>query len=458
MKKLARTLTLILALIMVMTMLSACTQQTNPTGEPDDTNEEVVLNFWTHYTDDIEFTKKKLEDFNSEYAGRIRVELKHITDDYNNVLLLALKNGDGPDIFADGIALMQLVEQNYVAPIDDLISPEMAARVEDKVAIGDNYLDGKRYSMPFRGNNFRLAWNKELFEAAGLDPEAPPTNYEEIISYAKTITEYGKTQESQKYGFMLPTGESWIWWIYGTQMANINGQSKYDFATGEFKWEAYKPVMELYLQLQNDGSLFPGGNTMQNDPARAQFSAGNVGMIIAASWDVGVFNDQFPATMDWGVAQLPSYDGELHGYPQLDASSYLFVNNASKNKEAAITFNEYLLSDDTLVEYYEGGYGVPVYDGISEKVKNMPERPGFAGFADISSDRAYPYEAPVQIEGAGYGEVMTDVMNGAITLDEAINDLNKRYNEAVKKGVDSGEFELDDYIVPDFTTLNPFGN
>lgn len=467
MKKTARFLAVGLTLAMSASMFAACggAQSSSTGAAPSGStsaaveSEPVTIEFWTHYVDDYAFTEQKVADFNEEYAGQIQVELKKVSDDYNNVLLLALKNGTGPDIYADGIDLKSLVDMNYAAPLDDLMSDEMLARVQDKKGVGNNWLDGHWYSLPFRGYNFRLAWNKDLFEAAGLDPESPPKTYDELLEAARVITEYGKTQSPQKYGFMLPTGEDWIWWIYGQQMARVNGDSYYDYNTGKFTWEALKPVMELYLQLQEDGSLFPGGTTMQNDPARAQFSAGNVGMIIAASWDIGVFNDQFPAQCEWDVTTLPNVDGELHGYSQLDCGSYLLINGASNEAEqkAAMTFYEYLLSEDTLVEYYEGGYGIPVYDGIEEKVENMPDRPGFAGFADISLDRVYPYEAPVQVEGDGYGKVMNNVLTGAVDLDTAIADLNERYNAAIEKGVAEGEFNLEDYMVENYSTLNPSG-
>lgn len=469
MKKTLRLLALVLALTLIVGLLAGCssTEPTTPKSDPqanapadaEPTQEQVNITFWTHYTDDIEFTKRKVEDFNNAYAGQIQVELKHISDDFNNILLLALKNGEGPDIYADGIPLDQLIEQGYIAPLNDLMSDEMLARVADKRQIGSNWADGNWYSLPFRGYNFRLAWNKDLFKAAGLDPESPPTSYEELIEYARVITEYGKTESPQKYGFMLPTGEDWIWWIYGNQMAFVNGDSFYDYNTGSYTWDAYDKVMDLYLTMQEDGSLFPGGTTMQNDPARAQFSAGNVGMILAASWDIGVFNDQFPAQCEWGVAPLPTYDGEFHGYSQLDAGSYLRINGTSDeaHQKAAMIFYEYLLSEETLIEYYEGGYGIPVYDGIADKVANMPDRAGFAGFADVSVDRIYPYEAPAQVEGDGYGIVMNNILLGAVDAQTAFADLNARYNAAVQQGVDDGDFDLEDYMVENFSPVTPTG-
>ena len=472
MKRKYRILALMMALVILVATFAGCNGSNNPpsstgsTGSEgkDDGNdstpsgEEKVVVFWTHYSDDIAFTQKKVADYNELMAGQVKVELKHISDDYNNVLLMALKNDDGPDLYANGVDLAQLAQQNYMAPLDDLMSDEMAARVADFRQNAINWYDGSWYSLPFRGYNFRLAWNKDMFEAAGLDPDSPPTTYEELIEYAQILTEYGSAQSPQQYGFMLPTGEDWIWWIYGMQMARVNGDSYYDYTTGEFTWEAFKPVMEMYLTLKENNSLFPGGTTMENDPARAQFSAGNVGMIIAASWDIGVFNDQFPAEIEWDVAELPNIDGERHGYPQLDAGSYLHINAGSSVKQEAMDFYEYLLSEEVLIEYYEEGYGIPVYDGIAQKASKTPDRSGFAGFADVSNDRMYAYEPPVQVEGQGYGSVMNDVMNGAVDIDTAIADLNARYNAAIEAGVANGDFAIEDYIIPGYSTLNPLGN
>lgn len=89
---------------------------------------------------------------------------------------------------------------------------------------------------------------------------------------------------------------------------------------------------------------------------------------------------------------------------------------------------EYFLSEPVLVEYYENGYGIPVYPGIAEKASKVPDRPGFAGFATVENDRVYPYEPPVVLEGQSRGAVLNDVMNGKISIDN----LNKRYNEYIE--------------------------
>ena len=46
---------------------------------------------------------------------------------------------------------------------------------------------------------------------------------------------------------------------------------------------------------------------IDNDPARARFAEGNIGMKISVSWDSGVFKEQFVPEFDWSVAPIPTY-------------------------------------------------------------------------------------------------------------------------------------------------------
>ena len=52
-------------------------------------------------------------------------------------------------------------------------------------------VEGKQYAMPFNVSTPMLYYNKDVFEAAGLDPETPPTTYDEVLEDAKKIVESG---------------------------------------------------------------------------------------------------------------------------------------------------------------------------------------------------------------------------------------------------------------------------
>ena len=51
--------------------------------------------------------------------------------------------------------------------------------------------------------------------------------------------------------------------------------------------------------------MFPGYESMNGDTARAQFSAGNIGMIGVMSSDVTTFKNQFPCDFEWTMIPYP---------------------------------------------------------------------------------------------------------------------------------------------------------
>ena len=55
------------------------------------------------------------------------------------------------------------------------------------------------YGVPLYADVSALFWNKDLFEAAGLDPEVPPTNLTELHDMAAAITALG----DGNYGYYL---------------------------------------------------------------------------------------------------------------------------------------------------------------------------------------------------------------------------------------------------------------
>ena len=48
---------------------------------------------------------------------------------------------------------------------------------------------GKTYGVPTNNETMALIWNAALFKAAGLDPEAPPATWDDLVVYSKQIKE-----------------------------------------------------------------------------------------------------------------------------------------------------------------------------------------------------------------------------------------------------------------------------
>jgi sn-glycerol 3-phosphate transport system substrate-binding protein len=86
--------------------------------------------------------------------------------------------------------IFTLVEEDVVVPITDVATTD-----EDQVWLDGFYpgfmkdatLDGKIYGVPFQRSTPVLYFNKDAFKEAGLDPNTPPTTWDEMIEMGKKL-------------------------------------------------------------------------------------------------------------------------------------------------------------------------------------------------------------------------------------------------------------------------------
>ncbi len=77
--------------------------------------------------------------------------------------------------------------------------------------------DGKHvWAMPYQALSKAMLYRRDVFNAAGLDPEKPPRNWEELIEYARQI----RASEPGHFGLMFATGPNVSYHIYTFMIAN----------------------------------------------------------------------------------------------------------------------------------------------------------------------------------------------------------------------------------------------
>ena len=131
---------------------------------------------------------------------------------FQDTLLTQLGGGNGPDVFNLTVDdFYNLESQGLLADLTDVIErPPSDFIAADRYA----FVDGKRYGVIHSVQNYALFINKELFDAAGLEP---PTTYEEFRAAATRLT------TGDTFGFALRhsmSDEAGWWydlsnWVYG---------------------------------------------------------------------------------------------------------------------------------------------------------------------------------------------------------------------------------------------------
>ncbi len=360
----------------------------------------IRLSLWTHHRHMEKLTRALLDEFNRTVGRRkgIQVTQRVLGDDASRIFQSAQERGEGPDLYSAGFAT------GYADPfavgaqtwLDDL--PGFAAWKSQWPSWywieGVTTYRGHVFAIPAQVINSRLIYNRDLFRAAGLDPDKPPRSYAEVIAMARRISQAGR---GRFYGFAYCGAESWPLEWMPSQWAEANGEPAYwDWQKGRWAMQGYRRVFQLLLDLKKEGALFPGAPILTNEALRAAFAEGRIGMFMGEVWDVGVLNDQFPAKCDWAVAPIPTYDGGYHGKARAMIISGLWtINGRSRYKleawEVVKWFDQYQIR----ARLYEQGKCIDPDPIVAERyVKSQPKVRGFAAFAstlDHDYVATYPY-------------------------------------------------------------------
>lgn len=431
---------------------TASTEKEN--GKKEETKKTKVV-WWTHQRHDMDFMKAEVEKFMVENPD-IEIEYNIQTENYRQNLELSFQSGQAPDVFHAG-ATKYYYDRDMLAPLDEYITDNHKARFGDMLYMeNSNYIDGHVYSMPNNGNIFRMAYNQDLMKKAGI--AEPPKTLSEFVEFTGKITEVGKADGI--YGFAMNLKKpSSAFPRSIDKIAEASGLQPYDYTTGTFDFGRMKPIILAFKEMYDKGYMFPGVEALDIDPLRSQFAEGKIGCYLSAHWEVGVYNQQFPTDVDWAATPVPVVDGyEGKGKVGVTgAGSWLGISSQSKVKDEAFRVLDYFYRDELLVEYHDRGLGFSVVPSIMEQVAE-PTVKG-AEFYQFNTDLDRFWETtPARFgwnthtdltpEGKGYADVFAAVILGATDIDEAIEDLNKRFNAGLDKAVEKGEMER--VIIPDF--------
>lgn len=431
--------------VMLVASLSACggdNAGNKESGTSSDTasGEKTKISYWTGDRHDSEFVKKKVEEFNTTNQDNIEVELVIKGDDYDQALDMSFQTSEPPDIIRVKENTIQTFhKKEYLAPIDEFLTDEMKAKFPDMPNL--NSFDGKRYSLPNFGTTMRLIYNKELFAKAGIT--APPTTMDELVVAAKKITEVGKANGS--YGFALnfknpgsALGRS------SRVIAEVSGYGGfgYDFKTARYDFSGFKPIIDAFKQIKDDGSMLPGVESLDIDPLRAQFAEGKIGMYLSYSAEAGVYASQFPAKIEWAAAPVPSIDGNFNGASGFLGGQWLALSSKSTKQEAAWKFISYMYEESLLQEYQEEGFGISMVPSVSE-VAATPNVKGIEGFLPNQYDGVWPVYPVVAVQGMKSDDAFFKYMISGGDLNAIIEDLNTRYNAALDTSISNGEVKAE---------------
>lgn len=159
--------------------------------------------------------------------------------------------------------------------------------------------DGDYFQMPWKSNPVVIFYNKDLFAAAGLDPENPKlSTYDDFLATSKTIVDSGVAPNA-----ILPAPTSEFFQtqfdFYPLYAAESGGAQLVEDGSATFADDAGYDVADFWASLYSDG--LAGQEQYQGDA----FADGQAAMSIVGPWAVSVYGD----SVNWGAVPVPTKDG-----------------------------------------------------------------------------------------------------------------------------------------------------
>lgn len=348
----------------------------------------VDVTFWHAMTAANEETLAELVDDYNASQDKVDVELvfSGSYDDTRDKYVTALRGGDLPDVVQlEETAIQLMIDSQSAVPAqacveaDGYDTSDFLPRVLAEFSVEDVL-----WPMPFNVSNPVLFYNRKAFEAAGLDPDAPPATLEELAEASQTIVDAGAAQ----YGMAL---ELSAWYV--EQWLNIGGQTVVDNENGragrataatldnETTLDALTWVKDM---VDDQLAVSVGRNTSGADHLLA-VGTGQAAMTIGTSAALGSVYDvlaggDFP-NVEPGVAAFPSLAADSQGGVAAGGAALWIVNRSSDEEQAATwDFLKWLDEPEQQARWHVGTGYIPIRQSaadLPEVTELWAERPGF---------------------------------------------------------------------------------
>ena len=191
---------------------------------------------------------------------------------------------------------------------------------------------GDVYGVPLAPFAQGLVYNRKLFTQAGLDPDKPPTTWDEVQAAAKQIAE-----RTGKAGFVHESkGNTGGWQLTmgttsrGGPMETEQG-GKY---VASFNSEPTKSALNQLKAMRWTDNSMGQNHLIDQDDVVKQFAAGQIGMFMGTPGTYRLAKMKFGMknTADYGITSLPQQGGNA---TLAGADVFMIPSSVSKDKAAA---------------------------------------------------------------------------------------------------------------------------
>ncbi len=200
-------------------------------------------------------------------------------------LLAAIASGNPPDVtWLDRFTAAQFASRGALMAIDNYVEMQgFDVNNYYDYTINELRFNGQIWGLPWDTDTRPMYWNKEVFREVGLDPEAPPKTWDDLMLYSEKITRVDENGKFQRIGYIPGYGNTWLYlygYANGAQFLSEDGRTA--LLNEPELVEALEYVVSFYESLGGTEKVAAYQSTFQgetNDP----FLTGQVGMLVTVN-------------------------------------------------------------------------------------------------------------------------------------------------------------------------------
>lgn len=354
----------------------------------------------------------------------VTTQILQSADAQDAMRLAASTAGDAPYdiIHASNGFLVELVALDWVMPLNDLIEEYREEYDLDDMDI-DVYANaqGNIYGIPIIVNTQHFFYNRELLEAAGIDP---PQNYDDVLDACATM-DTDALDIDMAFGIVISAG--WAWRIEFVNLLGGYGGTVLDgdlmpAFNGEEGIAAMTKLMELA-----DGCLGEDGILYSTDDVQAGMANGSIAMAhLWASRAAMMDDEEMSSTIgliEFAPALYPSAEDTIArgGIPWAD---FLAIP-ANSPVDKDLLFRVIMEAADADSQLNAAGYGlVP-----RASAESAAPRYSAASLQTIAEGGPGINHAAIQIASVALDQTLPMVATGEATIQEALDMAAEQYIE-----------------------------
>jgi len=405
--------------------LTGCSPSDGGSGGGDVT-EVTIWHYWDGANADT--FDAMVKEYNADHP-EVKISTSNVPNaDFLTKLRASATSKTLPDVAIGDLVWVPQIEQfGTLADLMGLLPADVLSDINPALT-SFGRIGGKQVSVPVSANNLAYMYNKTLFEEAGLDPEQPPTTWDELMADGKAILE-----KTGKPGYDLFTqagdngeGLTWnfqvnLWQAGGEFLTADNSAAAFNTAEGKKALQFWKDLI--------DSGVSPYAKW-------GEFEKGQGGSAQEGSWMVGIWAPDPP--FEFGTAKAP-YPADGAPATNLGGEQAMVFDNSDATAKAAADFLAWFLQPEQSTSWSEKTGMLPVLNSVATSSDYLDwvnsSEPRLLPFIEQMADaHARPNTPLYPAISLAFAQQIETALAGEASVSDALAAAEKAVNDVIAKG------------------------